>query len=297
MATQLALNYDSATIEYARLRWHEDLTPKQRATIASEAEKERFWPELRYLDPRELVVDESYQRPISKAQVWYMTTHFMPQLFNSLWVGLRVNAGKKLHVLVDGRHRNSVAVLLPEMFPKGVPCEIRRTAGVKEEAEIFVALQKNRRPVTPAQMFAAQLLRGDPTAVELDRLFRKYKFFVNFESLASGSQYAAPNQIVCIRTLEKLLRAKGGRERVNGILQIVREAWDGKARTTRAEVFRALNRILETRNLSVDTIVRRLRNGPEPDTLIERARLYAARHDFKYDIGVYKAIESTLDAA
>ena len=162
----LASTYDAQIIETQQIRWLEDLSGAQRAGIASELEKERSIPVYDWVGTASLYVDESYQRPLSIDRVWEIATNFTWTLYDPLWCGRRKD--DRLYV-VDGRHRLAAAVILgPDRIDK-VPVQIRRTAGVEEEARIFVDLQEKRRKITSAQRFAAKLIFKDPIAMDLKR--------------------------------------------------------------------------------------------------------------------------------
>jgi hypothetical protein len=269
MAT-LAAKYDGETIEHYTLRWQEDLTGAQRAAIASEAEKQRLWPEYRSVKPSELYVDETYQRPLSEDRVWSIVNSFTPRLFNALYCS---NRNGKLYV-VDGRHRLAAANILgPRIIPE-VWIELRKMANVEEEAETFVDLQEKRRRITSAQRFAAKLVFKDPIALDLNKIISQYRFKVVSEKFTGSGTEIAQNEITAVGTLEAIYRA-GGRARVSAVLQIVREAWDGVPPTTSAWMLRSLNRLLERNpSLSPKTMAHRLREL-DPWGVIERGQRFA----------------------
>lgn len=254
MATAAA-KYDGQTIEHYTIRWQADLTSKQRADIATEVERERFYPEFAWLKPSELFVDEIYQRPLSEDRVWQIATEFSWKLFDPLWVGKR---GTRLYV-VDGRHRLAAASILGEKLIPQVPVQVRKTQSVDEEAEIFVLLQEKRRRITSAQRFAAKLVYKDPIAVELNSLVSKYKFKIASEFFGANATSGRQNEISAVGTLEAIYRS-GGRSRVSSVLQVVREAWDGKPPSTSAWMLRAINRVLEREpDTRPEAFARRLR--------------------------------------
>lgn len=266
MAT-LATKYDSAIVEHFAIRWNEDLTGAQRGAIASEVERQRFIPEYQWVKLGELYIDESYQRPISEPRVWQIATTFTWSLMQALWVG---NRGGKLYI-VDGRHRFAAACILGSKILPQVPCEIRRTQSVEEEARIFVELTEKRRDISSAQRFAAKLLYKDPSAMDLAKIIKAYGYKVRFDEISRME--AAQGEISAIATLEKIYRA-GGRARVSGVLQIIRDAWDAVPPTTSSWMLRAVSRLLELEpNKSPTTLARRLKDK-DPWGLIERGQRF-----------------------
>lgn len=270
MAT-LAARYDGQTIEQYTLRWQEDLTAPQRATIASEIERERLRPSFHWTKPSDLYVDETYQRPLSVERVWEIVTRFTWSLFNPLWIADRRRRGT-LYV-VDGRHRLAAASILGVKLLPAVPCEIHVTESVEEEARIFVDLQERRRKISSAQRFAAKLVYGDPIALDLQKLMSKHGFKVPTETFGM-SNATAQNEITAIATLESIYRA-GGKGRVDAVLSIIRDAWDGVPPTTSAYMLRAVNRVLEREpGKNPATLARRL-GDKDAWGLIERGMRFA----------------------
>ena len=267
----LASTYDRQIIETQQIRWLEDLSGAQRAGIASELEKERSIPVYDWVGTANLYVDETYQRPLSIERVWEIATNFTWSLYDPLWCGRRKD--DRLYV-VDGRHRLAAAVILgPDRIDK-VPVQIRRTAGVEEEARIFVDLQEKRRKITSAQRFAAKLVFKDPIAMDLKRIMEKNGFKVASEKFSAGFNSAGENEISAVGTLENIYRS-GGKTRVSAVLEIIREAWDGVSPTTSGWMLRAINHMLEREpTKSPSTIARRLREK-DPWGLIERGMRFA----------------------
>lgn len=271
MAT-LASRYDGQTIEHSTLRWQEDLSPAQRAAIASEIERERLRPNFSWIKPEDLYVDETYQRPLSIERVWEIVTRFTWSLYNPLWIADRKRKGTLF--VVDGRHRlTSASILGPKLLPT-VPCEIHVTESVEEEARIFVELQERRRKITSAQRFAAKLVYGDPIAIDLQKLMSKHGFKVPTDNFAGAGTVAAPNEITAVATLEAIYRS-GGKTRVDAVLQIVREAWDGVPPTTSAYMLRAVNRVLEREPGKNPTTLARRLGDKDAWGLIERGMRFA----------------------
>jgi len=269
MATP-ALQYDGEAIQHQALRWQEDLTGKERAEIASELERERFVPEFKWVKLGQLYVDEAYQRPVSYDRIWEIVTNFTWALMEPLWIADR--KGKGTLYIVDGRHRFVSACTLGTDKVPELPCSIRRTEGMEEEAGIFLDLQVKRRRMTAAEQFPAKLIRKDPIALDLQKLMTRWGFKVK-GGFSVASRSASQNEITAIGTLE-LIYHYGGRQRVDGVLQIIREAWDGKPPSTSQRMLLAINRVLERERKAPTTIARRLSEYTDPWALIERGERF-----------------------
>lgn len=270
----LATKYDGEVVELQRIRWNEDLTGAQRAAIASELEKQRAVPEYTWTDPKTLYVDEAYQRPLSFERVWEIATNFTWTLFDPLWIGRRRKEAGRLYV-VDGRHRNAASLILD--LPE-VPIQVRDTTGVEEEARIFVELTEKRRKISSAQRFAAKLVFKDPIAMDIQKILSQWGFKVPTDTFAGSlaiykNSETHRNEITAVGTLEAIYKV-GGRNRVSGVLEVIRTAWDGVPPTTSAEIIRAVNRMLEKDGKKPSTLAQRLKDR-DVWRLIERGQRFA----------------------
>jgi hypothetical protein len=272
----LATKYDHEVVELQQIRWNEDLTGAQRAAISGELEKQRCIPEYAWVDPRELYVDEAYQRPISFDRVWEIATAFSWMLLDPLWVGRRRKESGRLYV-VDGRHRLASCLILGHERIDKVPAQIRDTSGVEEEARIFVELTEKRRKINSAQRFAAKLVFKDPIAIDLQKILAHHNFKVPSDGFIGSINRMGEshhNEITCVGTLEAIYKT-GGRKRVNGVLEIIRTAWDGRPPTTSAFVIRAVNRMIEhAPDKAPSTLAARLKER-DPYRLLERGQRFA----------------------
>lgn len=126
---------------------------------------DRGWPpELNYLSISDLVVDESYQRPISKVgwqNILKIAANFHWLKFAAVIVA-PVFGGK--YAIVDGQHRTTAALILGI---ERVPCSIV-PADQAMQAAIFKAVNGNVTQVHPFALHYAALTAGEAEAVALD---------------------------------------------------------------------------------------------------------------------------------
>lgn len=108
-----------------------------------------------------LVIDGRYQRQLNEHRVGKMVEGWNPSLLGTLEVSARANG---TFAVFDGQHRLSALKALGQ--PKA-PCIVHRGMGAQEEAELFVKLQRDRRPPTPVERFRAQVFAGDPDAIKI----------------------------------------------------------------------------------------------------------------------------------
>ena len=123
-------------------------------------------PVLQWVDIAQLVVDETYQRPITGAGVGNIrkiAAAFEWSKFAPVIVA-PVEGGK--YAIVDGQHRTTAAALAGI---KSVPCQlIFATPG--EQAAAFKAVNAHVTRVSSLSIFNAAVAAGDPDAVALVKL-------------------------------------------------------------------------------------------------------------------------------
>lgn len=108
-----------------------------------------------------LIIDGRYQRQLNEHRVGRMVEQWNPSLLGTLEVSERENG---TYAVFDGQHRLSA---LKALGIKKAPCIVHRGMGAQQEAELFVKLQRDRRPPTPVERFKAQVFSGDSEAVKI----------------------------------------------------------------------------------------------------------------------------------
>ena len=148
------------TIETRRPITTEGFTPPKMHLTPGSA------PVLQWVDIAQLVVDETYQRPITGAGVGNIkkiAAAFEWSKFAPVIVA-PVEGGK--YAIVDGQHRTTAAALAGI---KSVPCQIIfATPG--QQAAAFKAVNAHVTRVSSLSIFNAAVAAGDPEAVAVVKL-------------------------------------------------------------------------------------------------------------------------------
>ncbi|EHP90210.1 DUF6551 family protein [Methylorubrum extorquens] len=124
-------------------------------------------PVFELVDPRDLWVDESYQRGLSERS--FSLIRRIVRIFD--WrrfkppVVTRTPEGH-LHV-IDGQHTAISAASHPKV--RLIPVMIVEAADMASRAQAFIGHNKDRVAVTPMQIFHASLAAGDQEAVVVSR--------------------------------------------------------------------------------------------------------------------------------
>ena len=148
--------------------------------------------EFRFIDKRELQIDTSYQRRQILAKVQKIASSWSWQACGCILVAQR---DASLFVF-DGGHRVEAAMRLSKV--QKLPCLVFQTEGAKEEAESFVRVARERRPITSYERFKAEVVAGNPAALTVEKL-----------ALEAGrivSSTAGPATIKCVASLEHLVQ-------------------------------------------------------------------------------------------
>lgn len=127
-------------------------------------------PELRWVDPLDLLVDDTYQRDLlserSRRLIVKIARNFQWRKFKPPIV---VEVTEGLHV-VDGQHTATGAATarIPE-----IPVFVVDAAGLEDRASSFVAHNRDRIEVTSIDVYRAELAAGKENAVDTDSVCRR----------------------------------------------------------------------------------------------------------------------------
>ncbi|MDF1778761.1 MAG: ParB N-terminal domain-containing protein [Rhizobiaceae bacterium] len=125
-------------------------------------------PMLQWLKIAQLVIDDSYQRPLAKQNrkaIAAIAAQFRWSRFSPVFAA-PIEGG--LFAVIDGQHRTHAAALCG--FSE-VPCQIVQMS-LQEQAESFSAVNGLVTKVTTGQLFKAALAAGEERAVRMDAIAR-----------------------------------------------------------------------------------------------------------------------------
>jgi hypothetical protein len=116
-------------------------------------------PVLDWISVDVIGVEETYQRPLDMNRVENIVRNFSWRSFGALVI---VPQDDGSYHVTDGQHRLEAAKLHPKVTH--IPAIIVKADDIREEAGIFVDINKNRKNVNALELFFAQLTAGDPEA-------------------------------------------------------------------------------------------------------------------------------------
>lgn len=138
------------------------------------------WPYRFEVVPlKHLVIDE-YQRPLTTF-VDKIEQHFNPALVGTLCVSER---SKTKFAVIDGQTR---AEGMRRHGLKEAPCLVFHGLSREQEAELFALFQTERRGMTSAARFRAQVIAKDPTAVAINEVVEGLGFVIDHNNNDLGA--------------------------------------------------------------------------------------------------------------
>jgi hypothetical protein len=168
----------------------------------------------------EIVVDERYQRPLEEGRVERIATNFDEAQLGVLEVSRR--NGKC--AVFDGQHRYRA---LLKLGVKDAPCLVHDDMTPSEEADMFVRLQRDRKPVHPVDRFRAQLFAGDSRAIDITASVKAAGYDIGHV----GPEAGPSSTIRAVVAVERLY-SRGGGEAIGAALGFITDHWAGDPRCT-----------------------------------------------------------------
>jgi len=123
-------------------------------------------PQVVWLDPKDLYVDETYQRNlsrksmqlISKIVTGFSWAHYKPPI-------VAKDGRSKVMFVIDGQHTAIAAASHPDI--KKIPVFLVEATEVSSRARGFIAHNKDRIAMTAMQLHHSSVVAGDPEAIEI----------------------------------------------------------------------------------------------------------------------------------
>lgn len=161
-------------------------------------------------------------------------------------------------VIIDGQHSNQ-ACIQREGVDFLRDTMVYEELSIQQEAKLFLAANKHRKPVKPFDNFRVSLTAGDPIAIRVDEEVRALGKDLQVASSPSA------NRVGAVQALLAMARKPG---MVTRVLKIVSDAWGRDTSTWDNLTLRAVAMVLDTPGnweLADDArLVKVLRKGGSP---------------------------------
>lgn len=224
-------------------------------------------PSMKWIAISDLVVDETYQRPIhgaGRTNIRKIAENFRWSCFAPVIVS-PVRGDK--FAIIDGQHRATAACL---NGIKSVPCQIVE-ASPREQARAFSAINGLTTKMSRQAVHAAAVAAGDDEAVLLEKTCST----ANVEVLrypVAANQQNTPGQTMAVGCLYDCLRAFGKNTLITA-LQCITETENNQPGALVATVIRAVCELLSRRKAWRDAGGKLLEAFDEVDVCSEMDRM------------------------
>lgn len=211
-----------------------------------------------YLEADSLLLDDSYQRPVSPSRLAILSKGFSLDLVKRLDVNRRPTG--ELYVM-DGAHRLAAARNRGETL---LPCRIYHFPTVEQEALFFVASNLNTNVVSALDRMKARIRAGDATAVAITAMLTEFGYEWNY------SHGPVPGGVKAARAFEEMYNRSP--DELYRVLRIASASWGRQVNALQDVIVWALSRF--TRHWEgryrEDRLIAKLRQH-EPGVLRQRA--------------------------
>ncbi|RUQ67060.1 hypothetical protein ELZ18_16015 [Brucella abortus] len=189
-------------------------------------------PRLDYIPVAQIYTDHNYQRELDERRVQKLVKGFAWTKFGAISL---IENGPDKFAVVDGQHRLEAARRLGF---DSVPSSITNAGQFKTEAEIFLALNRDRKNVTPIERYWAGLAAEDPETVRAKKVLDACGCEV---SPAIGVK--KPNYTNAITALMRSI-SYYGEKATREAIEIIRTAWPDDVNALRGVIIMGLAAVI-----------------------------------------------------
>lgn len=236
-------------------------------------------PELAWVEVDLIDVDRNYQREIKPHLVKRILAKFEWRKFGAVVLS-RQSDGR--YLAVEGQHRCKAATLHPDITH--VPAVIVAHAGTAEEADSFLAINRDRMAVTSVEQYWAALTAGDPRTLAISEVLKSAGCDV-----VPVQGHHRPNLTNAIGAIGRCQQRYGDAATRRALL-VIRSAWPREARALRGTIITALARLFRNnRDLHDENMVAVLR-GQSAATLTASAESFRKLSGGAADVAIGKTL-------
>lgn len=175
-------------------------------------------PEVVHLTLSQLVVNEDYQRGISKASLSRIRKMAKEWNWNSYKaVSVAKTDNPNLFEVVDGQHTAIAAATNGNVHI--LPCLLMSADTLSEKAQGYVGINTHKVALTPANIYKAKVAAEDPVAVVVDAALNAVGCRVLDMPPTKGVY--APGDTMAVGTLMSIAQTRGG-DRLQTLLEMCR---------------------------------------------------------------------------
>lgn len=180
---------------------------------------------------RNLVSNQIYQRMLSSKHVRRVASNFDPYQINPVKVSRR----NGVNFVFNGQHTIEIIALVSGSRDTPVWCMVYHDIAYEEEADIFANQMRFNKPLTPYEIFNANIEAGNDKQLIIKGLVESYHFEVSSKKMHNG--------ICAIGALEYIFD-RYGYHTLDRTLRLCVNAWEGDVNSLSANMLKGLARMI-----------------------------------------------------
>lgn len=237
-------------------------------------------PELVWVPKEECYVDDRYQRQVTKTGTTLINRivrEFSWAKFPPLLAGPKTKHG---YPIIDGQHRLNAAMLHPAVTE--VPLWIIASGEVSDQADSFVAVNKDRQQVNPVNVFWAAVAAQEPDALAIKNLVEEAG--VEVGRTMGGLQ---PARTTIALDLIKRMSNGLGPHIVKEALRVLAEAQPDTINLFRTPIIEGTIRLISQHKVKIDMVrLRTVLADLNMDDVLAKAKVNRGNFGGKLEAGV-----------
>lgn len=180
-----------------------------------------------------LVSNQDYQRNLSQKHIRKAAANFDPYQINPVKVSRRDG----INYVFNGQHTIEIVATVSGSRETPVWCMVYDDLSYKHEADIFANQMKFVKPLSPYEIFVANLEAGSDDQLLIKDLVESYHLTI--------SNKRGPGNIIAVSTLESIFH-KYGYHILNRVLRLCVGTWEGDVNSFSANMLNALAKLCVT---------------------------------------------------
>lgn len=189
------------------------------------------------VNPKEVVIDHRYQRPLKQTLVSTIAQAPAWELFGVPICFKRANG---MLYCADGQQRIA-GVMASENPPKEIPVLSFPMHDLADEAEVFVRINEWRKALQPIEKHKGKIVAGDPPTLAIERAVASAGFTID-TGVGTGPAHARTIQAVAA---VGMVYNRIGEEGLLQTLVCIRDAWPDDPIGLKAQVLRGVGTLIE----------------------------------------------------
>lgn len=193
----------------------------------------QFVPDVKYelIPIKQLVSNQDYQRGLSWPHIRKTAEHFDLYQINPVKVSRRDG----VNFVFNGQHTIEVVALVSGSRETPVWCMIYDDMGYRVEADVFANQQKCVKPLTPYEIFFANIEADNEVQTAIKALVESYGLVIG-KTKASGS-------ICAVSSLEQIYK-KYGFHVLDRTIRLVVGTWEGEANSLCSGILKGIAKMI-----------------------------------------------------